>query len=410
VVTGIRATLGAALTAAACGGNAAPDAPRDDPDADLLACTPSAGTTVVGRLITTTPDLVTLVTAPAGDRRRFVVQRDGAIQIVEDDVLLPTPFLDLDDDVGGPVLSNSVERGLLGLAFHPDYAENGRFFVYYTLSLDNVVAEYRRMAGDDYRADPASGRVVLDIPDFANNHNGGMIEFGSDGYLYIATGDGGGAGDPQETAQDLDRLLGKMLRIDVDVTGGGREYGIPADNPYAAGGGAPEVFMYGLRNPWRWSFDAATGDIYIGDVGQDRIEEIDVVPAARARNADLGWDECEGSRDYPDGPGDPVTDCVAPVQPNRIRPVHERPQNSTAWTSVIGGQVYRGACFPALTGRYFFSDYGAGGLHSFVYRDLAATDVQEHDGFDLAPTSIHADGIGELVIGYGDKIVQIEAR
>jgi glucose/arabinose dehydrogenase len=209
------------------------------------------------------------------------------------------------------------------------------------------------------------------------------------------------------TAQNLDNLLGKFLRIDVNTPTG---HGSPMDNPYALGGGAPEVYMYGLRNPWRWSFDRATGDIYIGDVGQSSAEEIDVVAAAKAPGSDFGWSDCEGLLDYKG------TGCAAPTQPNRIAPVYQqvRPTGggTSNWTSVIGGQVYRGACYPDLVGRYFFSDNNASGLYSFVWSNGVATDVIQHTGdFPAGPTSIHADSRGELYITYADRrVMHIEAR
>jgi len=417
---------GATLAVTACvGDNASLDAPTAvtvdarrsidaTPPVDALTatCTPTSGLDVALHLIDTAPDAVVLVTSPPGDARQFVVERGGTIQILRDDHLVAEPFLDLSS-----LVSSGGERGLLGLAFHPEYGVNGRFYVDYTTThadgtFYDEVAEYRVMVNDRDRADPHSARVVLSIPDYAPTHNGGMIEFGSDGFLYISDGDGGGPNDPQRTAQDLERLLGKILRIDVDHPGGGRAYGIPADNPFARGGGAPEVFLYGLRNPWRWSFDRATGDLYIGDVGQICAEEIDVIPAASARGADLGWSDCEGTLDKWG------TGCDAPTQANRRRPAYEQVRNSTGcggtslWRAVIGGQVYRGSCYPDLVGRYFFTDYGAAALYSFVYAGGQATDVIEHAGtFPKRMSSIHADALGELYVGHVDgQIYRIEAR
>jgi len=390
--------VGLAVAACACRGTPTPDAAPD------LRCVPSPGTTVSLREVATTTDLPLLATSPPDDPRLFIVERTGLIEIVDSGVV-PAPFLDLSNLVA----IAGDEQGLLGLAFHPAYAANRRFFVYYTTSTHNVVAEYATLADDPDRADPASGRILLAIPDFAGNHNGGMIELGADGYLYVGTGDGGGGGDPMETAQNLDSLLGKILRIDVDQASGGRPYGIPADNPYAGGGGAPEVFMVGLRNPWRWSFDRGTGDIYIGDVGQDRIEEINVVAAASAARSNFGWDDCEGHLDY-EGTG------CAIAGPSRVLPAYEeiRPAGggTSDWTSVIGGQVYRGRCFPDLVGRYFFTDNNAGGLYSFVWTGGQATDVRVHPGeFPGGPTFIHEGPGGELYIGYSSgKTFQIVAR
>src|SRR5262245_49965209 len=223
---------------------------------------------------------LTLATSPPDDARSFVLEQNGAIRIVDGmEHLLAQPFLDLSDDAGGPVVAGG-ELGLLGLAFHPHYAANHRFFVFYTTRNADAANPYAdvvvEFSGTGDRADPASARMILSIPDFAANHNGGMIEFGADGLLYISTGDGGQANDPQGNGQNTGALLAKILRIDVDR---GDPYAIPPDNPFAAGGGAPEVFVYGLRNAWRWTFDRATGDMWIGDVGQGDWEELDVLPA-----------------------------------------------------------------------------------------------------------------------------------
>ena len=215
----------------------------------------------------------------AGDGRLFVVEKQGVIRIVRDDVLLPEPFVDLRDRVG----SGASEQGLLGLAFHPRFAENGRLFVNYTDTAgDTVVARY--LASGD-RADPASEVILLRIAQPFANHNGGSLAFGPDGYLYIGTGDGGSGGDPHGNGQSLNTLLGKILRLDVD---GGEPYAIPADNPFAGSGEVyPEIWASGLRNPWRIAFDRPTGDLYIGDVGQNRWEEIDVRPGRRAGRCQL---------------------------------------------------------------------------------------------------------------------------
>lgn len=386
--------LGLAAFSAACNRTA----PQIDA-APNLRCVPTPGTTLDLREVAKTADLPLLATSPPDDPRLFIVQRLGVIDMVRSDAA-PAPFLDLSDRVA----IAGDEQGLLGLAFHPAYATNRRFFVYYTTNTQNIVAEYAVRADDPDRADPASGRIVLSIPDFAANHNGGMIEFGADGFLYISTGDGGGGGDPQETAQNLNSLLGKILRIDVDQ----QPYGIPSANPFATGGGAPEVFMYGLRNPWRWSFDRGTGDIYIGDVGQEKAEEVNVVSAASAPGANFGWDDCEGTFDY-EGTG-----CAAGG--NHVLPAYQevRPAagGTSDWTSVIGGQVYRGSCFPDLVGRYFFSDNNNGGLHSFVWSGGQATDVRAHVGdFSGGPTFIHEGPGGELYIGFStEQTFEIVAR
>ncbi|MGE3545923.1 MAG: sorbosone dehydrogenase family protein, partial [Kofleriaceae bacterium] len=269
------------------------------PPAPLAACeTPVAGTKVTAHQIARVTGQAVLVTSPPNDPRLFVIEKNGRIRIIEDGVLQLTPFIDLSSQ-----LVVSSEQGLLGLAFHPNYNCNGEFFVYYTTSNANVVARCTVSDSNPNLADPTC-TTVISIPDFAPNHNGGMIEFGADGYLYIGTGDGGQYGDPRRNAQALwdgspfgntVAWLGKILRIDVDHPAPGSQYGIPADNPYAAGGGKPEIFISGVRNPWRWSFDRATGDMWIGDVGQNQTEELNVLKAGEQAGKNLGWSVYEGN-------------------------------------------------------------------------------------------------------------------
>jgi glucose/arabinose dehydrogenase len=226
-----------------------------------------------------------------GSGRVFVVEQSGRIRIVRDGSLVETPFLDIVDRI-----ASGGERGLLGLAFHPDFPEDPRFFVNYTdRNGDTVIAEYELLASDPDAGDPNSERVLLQIDQPFPNHNGGAVVFGPDGMLYIATGDGGSGGDPQGNGQRLDTPLGKILRIDVDDPGSdGRAYGVPDDNPFLADPGAmPEIWLTGLRNPWRIRFDDATGDLWIGDVGQGEWEEIDVARAG-ASGLNYGWNRMEG--------------------------------------------------------------------------------------------------------------------
>jgi glucose/arabinose dehydrogenase len=408
------------ITLVACGKSNAKDdaAPPIDAeiDAGLPACAnPVAGKTITMRLVATVPsaDTLTLVTSPPNDLRKFVVGRAGTISLLDaDDKLLPKPFVVLDDNAGGPVLGGG-ELGLLGLAFHPRYAENQTFFVYYTRRATkeadtkniyrDVVARCAARADDPNTADRASCVEILVMPDFAANHNGGMIEFGPDGFLYIGTGDGGDANDPNRDAQALvtaidpavpdthtanvEALFGKILRIDVDTKATGKEYGIPSDNPYAAGGGEPEIFATGLRNPWRWSFDRGTGDVWIGDVGQGTREELDYVKAGELKGKNFGWSVME------------ATFCRINTgcPPELFIPQDER-LHSTGWNAIIGGQVYRGTCYPDIVGTYFYTDNGAGGLvMASVNTDgstLAKTDLPGN--FPRFPASLHADARGEL--------------
>jgi len=283
------------------------------------------------------PLLVT--NAGDGTGRLFVVEQGGRIRILRRGRVLDPPFL----DVSSLVIAGG-EQGLLGLAFHPEYEANGRFFVNYTdVDGDTVVAEYRVSSSDPDRADPGSARVLLRIDQPFPNHNGGHLAFGPDGYLYIGTGDGGSAADPFGNGQRLDTLLGKLLRIDVD---GERPYGIPQDNPFVGREGArPEIWAYGLRNPWRFSFDPEGGALWIGDVGQNALEEVDRARADRGA-LNYGWNVMEGDRCF-----EPPTGCDPEglVQPMAVYP-------TGTGCAVIGGHVYRGAEFPALRGGYLFAD------------------------------------------------------
>jgi glucose/arabinose dehydrogenase len=288
------------------------------------------------------------VTTPPGDGRLFVVEQNGTIAIAGGGT-----FLDISARVDG-VDSEGDESGLLGLAFHPDYADNGRFFVYYvTLGGDVRIAEYSRTSAD--QADPSSEREVLTITHGGGHHYGGSLTFGPDGYLYAGTGDGGFGGcDPMQFAQDTTVLLGKILRLDIDSTGAGN-YGIPSGNPFG-----DEIWMVGLRNPWRFTFDRATGDLYIGDVGQGTWEEVDVVPAAEG-GLNFGWDIYEADLCHDDGScmGDPTAGACDPA--GKTFPVLKYGDGN----AVIGGYVYRGAALGALDGTYFYGDYGQGWLRSF---------------------------------------------
>ena len=283
-----------------------------------------------------------LVTSAPGDPRLFVVDQPGTIWIIDGDRAVP--YLDIRDQV-----TFAGERGLLGLAFHPDYATNGRFFVdYVDNQSDTVVAEYGLLDRDT--ADPASARIVLEVDQPASNHNGGMIDFGPDGYLWIAMGDGGASNDKFGNGQRADTLLGAMLRIDVD---GAEPYAIPPDNPFADGGaGAPEVWAIGLRNPWRFSFD---GDrVVIGDVGQNEREEVSTAdPATPGLN--YGWPIMEATACFQQSGCDP-SGLVAPV-------VEYRHGDGC---SVTGGYVYRGSAIPELEGHYFYGDYCRGWVSSVV--------------------------------------------
>jgi hypothetical protein len=298
-----------------------------------------------------------LVAAPPGDPRLFVVEQTGDIEILSGGVVQATPFLRIGVTCCG-------EQGLLGLAFHPQYASNGKFYVNYTIGDVSRVSEFT-VSSNPNVANP-SERILLTVPQPAANHNGGMLMFDESGYLLIAFGDGGGAGDPGNRAENANELLGKLLRIDVNTTSSG-QYGIPPTNPFAGGGGAPEVYLLGLRNPWR--FDVDGGLLYIGDVGQGAREEVTILPASAA-GANLGWNTWEGTNCFqgPCGTGGFVFPQVE--------------YTHAAGCSVTGGHVYRGTSIPGLAGTYFYGDFCAGRIHSLV--------------FDGGIVTKHADRAGEL--------------
>lgn len=288
---------------------------------------------------------VDLVQAPGDSSRFFVVEQGGAIKVFSnaENVTTSSTFLDIKSKV-----RSGGERGLLGLAFHPDFKTNGYFFVNYTSGtpLKTVIARYKATSGT--QADPNSEAVLLTFGQPYDNHNGGSLQFGKDGYLYIATGDGGSGGDPQNNAQNLKSHLGKILRVDVNGTAKGN-YSVPADNPYATGttGNLPEIYAYGLRNPWRISFDIGGDKLFAGDVGQNEREEIDII----VKGGNYGWRIKEGIDCY-----NPSSNCNAQ---GLIEPAHDYSQDNGD-RSITGGYVYRGSAIPALAGKYIYGDYISG--------------------------------------------------
>jgi glucose/arabinose dehydrogenase len=358
----LPAVLIAAVVLVACGsdGAGAGTQPADTASTGAAPATttergdaPSAGAAArrgvrlvdVGRF-----DSPLYVTAPPADRRRiFVVEQAGRIVVVRAGKRLAAPFLDVRDQVtaGG-------EQGLLGLAFAPDYARSGLFYVYFTGkdSKEHLV-EYRRRSEDV--ADPGSARTVFVHDDPEANHNGGQLVFGPDGLLYVGTGDGGGANDQhgaRGNAQNLGSPLGKILRIDPKA-GQGRPFTAPGDNPFVKTAGArPEIYAYGLRNPWRFSFDRANGDLTIGDVGQDAVEEIDFVRKGKGKGRNFGWRPFEGNQRLFDEPA-----------PGAVRPVITKTHRD-GWCSITGGYIVRDKAVPGLYGRYVYGDYCKGELRS----------------------------------------------
>ena len=325
-------------------------ASRSEPTTETTRARPTAadGVRLVG---IGTFDAPVYVTAPPGDTRRvFVVEQGGTVRVITGGKRRSRPFL----DIRGKVIAGG-EQGMLSIAFAPDYAKTRRFYVNYTdRSGTQSVVEYRRSKASRDRADTGSARLVLRYDDEEANHNGGLVTFGPDKMLYIGTGDGGGANDQhgeRGNAQTLGSLLGKLLRIDPRRTGG-RPYRVPPSNPFVGRSGARgEIYSYGLRNPWRFSFDRRTGDLTIGDVGQNAVEEIDFAETGTARGANYGWRPFEGSRRNFQ---EPAPDAVAPVIE------HPNPPNC----SITGGYVVRDAGVPALLGRYVYGDFCEGRLRS----------------------------------------------
>jgi glucose/arabinose dehydrogenase len=335
------------------------------------------------------------VTAPAGDARLFVVEQAGRIKVLRAG-RAPETFLDIVSLVG-----SGGERGLLSMAFAPDYATSGLFYVDYTdTSGDSRIAEYRVSRSSPDRADPASRRELLKVAQPYPNHNGGLLMFDPGGRLVIGFGDGGSGGDPQDRGQNLGELLGKVLRIDPRPSGG-RPYGIPPDNPFVSRSGArPEIWAYGLRNPWRFSFDPANGDLYLADVGQGAVEEVNVVPAARQSGANFGWSKFEGDTRYKSG----ALTAGGPV----VTPVHTYGHDGGR-CSVTGGVVYRGSV-AALRGRYLFADYCSGEVWSFAAGTKVRPAVSALPFTGGHPVSFGVDGHGEAYLASaGGEVWRITA-
>jgi glucose/arabinose dehydrogenase len=304
-----------------------------------------------------------------GSGRLFVIEQSGRIRVVENGQLIETPFLDLTDRVD----SSANERGLLGLAFHPQYEENGYFYVNYTGSGGDTFISRFQVTGDPNIADPASEKQLLTVDQPYPNHNGGVATFGPDGHLYLGLGDGGSGGDPLGNGQNTETLLGKILRIDV---GGGDPYSIPGDNPFGN-----EIWAYGLRNPWRMSFDRATGDLWIGDVGQGAWEEINYAPHGSPGGANYGWNIMEGNHPYNGQP-----------QPDLIPPVAE--YGHQFGCSVTGGYVYRGS-MPEWQGIYLYADYCTGYVWGLIQAEGGwQSELLFETGTQI--TSFGEDEAGEL--------------
>ena len=373
------------------------------------------GAALTTELVTDGLSLPVFAGAPRLDPHRvFVVEQFGTIRIIKDGVKLDTPFLDIHERV-----SCCTERGLLSIAFHPDYEHNGRFFVDYTnTNGDTVIARFTVSADPDV-ADPGSEKILITIAQPFANHNGGLAAFAPDGTMFVGMGDGGSQDDPNGNGQNDQTLLAKLLRFDVDVDAAaearGQYYEIPADNP-RAGEGAPLglIWAKGLRNPWRYAFDRLTNDLYIADVGQNRREEIDFLPAGSPGGTNFGWDIFEGAICHEPPAG--TSQCpeqVAPFTPPILDYSHS---DAGRPCSITGGYVYRGCALPDLHGQYFFSDYCTPFIRSFVYQDGVVTGLQDltdelAPGGDLSIGSVVSfgeDARGELyIVDYGGELYRV---
>jgi len=343
---------------------------------------------------------VALASPHDGSGRLFIVEKVGVIRVARNGQLSTDSFLDISDRVG----SRANEQGLLGLAFHPDFGQTGAFFVNYTdVNGDTVVSRFSANPQVDV-ADPASEQVILTVDQPAINHNGGNLAFGPDGYLYIGLGDGGGADDRYENGQNTHTLLGKMLRIDIN----GSPYSIPADNPFVNNSDyRPEIWAYGLRNPWRYSFDRQTGDLYIADVGQDTYEEIDFQSAGDPGGQNYGWPYTEGMHCAPFnllGCGDFDLGALAPAVAEYT--------HSEGGCSVTGGYVYRGQLYPALNGTFLFGDYCSGIIWGLIRSDTGAWQMSQIAQTSLSISTFGEDESGELYVAdmAGGVIYQIITR
>lgn len=325
--------------------------------------------------------------ANAGDDRLFVAEKRGVIRIIgANGQLLPTPFLDIDSKVS----PSSGERGLLGLTFHPNYAQNGYFYVNYTNNQGNTIVSRFSVSNNPNAADPNSELPLLTIQQPYSNHNGGDLAFGPDGFLYIPTGDGGSGGDPQNRAQNRKSLLGKMLRIDVNS---GNPYAIPNSNPFVNDTTTlPEIWALGLRNPWRFSFDRRTGDLWIADVGQGNWEEINRTPANSGGGHNYGWRCYEGDANFN------TNGCNN--RNNYVFPIYDYPNDgTTTGCSVMGGYVYRGMRYPNLQGRYIYADYCSGRFWALTPNEQSGwTNTNLLNTSDFNIVSFGEDQSGELYV------------
>jgi glucose/arabinose dehydrogenase len=396
----MRGSLLAVLFAVACGGEGA-SAAGDPLHGDRISAEstrqePAAeGVQVRLREVASGLDSpIAIANAGDGSERLFITLQRGRVVILDGTRILPDPFLDI-----RTLVSCCGERGLLSVAFHPRYRTSGFFFVDYTdTNGDTVVARYSR-SSDPNRADPESASVLLRVSQPFSNHNGGQLQFGPDGYLYIGMGDGGGGGDPGNRAQNLGTHLGKLLRIDVDAEA---PYAVPGDNPFVGSPLArPEIWAYGLRNPWRFSFDRATGDLLIADVGQNRFEEVNFVPASSHGGENFGWPILEGLHCF-----SPQTGCLTA---GLTLPIIEYEHEDGC--SVTGGYRYRGTRYPEMRGVYFYGDYCSGKVWGAVEASGGAWTATELLDTTAAISTFGEDEEGEIYLAdHGGRIYSLRGR
>ena len=392
---------GAMLLGALPGTGAAAPMPPPTPSATPPLAAPSASSIKLTKVAGGLSKPVFITSARDGTGRLFIVEKTGAIRILSRGSVLSTPLIDLSSRVSG-----GSEQGLLGLAFHPRFKTNRKFYVDYTNRYGNtVIRQYKVSSSNPNRVQAGSGKTILRLKQPYSNHNGGMIVFGPDGYLYIGTGDGGSGGDPGNRAQRKNTLLGKMLRINVNGTTARHNYKIPRSNPYVGRKGRNEIWQRGLRNPWRFSFDRATGNLWIGDVGQNRYEEIDRAKrtsTGAGRGVNWGWRVMEGFHCY-----QPATGCN---KRGKKRPLLNYSHAANGRCAVTGGYVYRGSRVPALRGWYVFGDYCSGEIFTVpANASSKPSKVRLHGTGGGLISSFGESGSGELFVVYvGGSIYRID--
>jgi glucose/arabinose dehydrogenase len=371
--------------------------------ASIVDAQPISLTEIAGNLIRP----IAVTNADDNSGRLFITQQGGQLLIYDGTQVLGTPFLDISG-----LVSCCGERGLLSVAFHPNYENNGFFFVFYTASGTGALTIDRfSVSGNPNVADPMSRVPIISIPHpGASNHNGGQLAFGPDGMLYASTGDGGGGGDPDENGQNINTLLGKILRFNVNIAS---PY-IPNDNPFVGQAGADEIWAYGLRNPWRFSFDRNNGDLFIGDVGQGCFEEVNFQPNNGNGGENYGWDELEGSKCYDEAGGG--SNCNLPPTcnfANKVMPIFAYAHaDNPAYQAVTGGFVYRGLSSPSLAGKYIYADYGSGHIWSAT-ENGGNWSIQELDDTPYLISSFGEDEAGEIYFTHNNdtdgKVFRISA-